>query len=160
MIEKVSAQAMGRLGVLAAVGLALVATSQIPCWSLPAEALTYEVASSCGPAGRVTLSHADKAEYGSARCSDVVLPALEVSGAEAVGLPAQGALNDQRGGGIDDGAFYLAGDVALVDAVPPVTVERVCHFDPAGGSSLTVSCVGHDPASACQGTLTPVEVQP
>lgn len=127
--------------------------------ALAAETLVYDVAASCGPAGRVRLSH-EARTCGQPPGASLNTPALTVSGAEAVGLPAFGALTVSPPRGIAAGDLYLAGDVALVGAVPPVTVERVCHFAPREAGALAVTCVGHDAASGCEGTLTPVAEAP
>lgn len=156
-------RAAGRLAVLAAVGLSLAATSRLRECNEPlaTEQLDYDVASDCGPGGRVQLFHQGE-DPGADVCSQH--SAVVVTGGAAVGLPDQGHLigappgvdpRDSRG--VAAGDFVLAGEVAIPGAEPPVTALRVCRFTPDETTgTLALVCIGPAPEAACSGALTPV----
>lgn len=155
---KKTLRALGRLGVLVAVGSALAASDIYhPCWDSEGlgERLTYDVASDCGPPGQVVLA---REAYIPRRCGS---PLVEATGAAELGLPWSGELIDPPPGsgaegsrGIEAGDFYLAGPVDLPGAAPPLTVDRVCRFTPREGGMLEMICIGPAVEARCTGTLT------
>ncbi len=161
-------RAAGRLAALAAVGLALAATtkSMNPC-EVPVQAqrVTFAVASDCGPAGAVTVSQ----DGTGSDCPDGYR--VQAAGAEAVGLPAAGKLVEPPPNDGPDsydwtgtewlwaGDFALAGPVTLPGSSPAVTVDRVCRFERGEGPALEMVCLGPAPEARCSGTLTPEVVR-
>jgi hypothetical protein len=151
--------ALGRLGVLCAVGAVLAASDvRRPCYESEAlgERLRYDVVSGCGPAGAVILT---REAYVPERCGS---PFVEAIGGAEVGLPLSGKLIDpppeaeaERTRGIAAGDFYLAGPVGIPGAAPPVTVDRVCRFTPREAGVLDMICIGPAEEALCEGTLTP-----
>lgn len=155
-------RAAGRLAALAAVGVALAATSMSPrpCdFPVPAQQVTFDVVSDCGPAGSLTVAQDGTGHH----CPEGFR--VEATGAEAMGLPSSGRLEDPaRAGDYDTeenrtwlarGFFVLAGPVSLPGTSPEITVDRVCRFDRLEAGALEMVCLGPAPEARCSGTLTP-----
>jgi hypothetical protein len=121
----------------------------------------FDVATSCGPAGVLTLSYAG-AERG---CAGDCFGYLEAPGANALGLPDRGEADGLvRGARAPDGAgavlsrshLALVGRTAIPGAIPALVVERRCRASHRNDDSgtLDLACDGDVPEAACSGTLT------
>lgn len=158
-------RAAAPFAVLAAVGLVLGGSVDQFCGPV-SQSATFEVTSSCGPAGPLALAFAGGGLGGCGRCDDFV----DATGGGAVGLPDRGELDafpagadnlDAEARWLASGHVVLAGPVALAGAVPPATVDRICRLGPTDTPGLlALTCTGPAPESACSGTFTLVEPAP
>jgi hypothetical protein len=130
----------GRASTLLVTGLVLAASSQ----SKP-PAFEFDVASSCGPAGRVTF------DQGYTGCSED--PSVDVLGAAEVGLPPW-ALDADYADKDPEVPFVMAGPVVLPGSAPATTVRRTCRVNPEVAGVRAFTCAGEVPEAACEGTLT------
>lgn len=112
----------------------------------------FDAATSCGPAGRVTLR-----TEAVAGCTAVV----HADGGPAVGIPSEGSIEytdgadaDYPGDSLLRARITLEGPVALPDAVPATTVSRTCRTVRTSRNVLSVACEGTDPEAACSGILS------
>jgi hypothetical protein len=165
LISRARFRSFGRLLALTATAIVLGATSVPPC--VPADRGTFDVATTCGPPGVVTLSY-EGARWTS--CTGGCWAFLDASGAGAVGLPEQGEIHPQwsppNGQGQDGSplppgtvfaavAFALVGDAPVEGTTPTVTVRRTCRATPSSAAGVVdIACRGEDPVAACAGTLT------
>lgn len=125
------------------------------------DAAPFDVATSCGPAGVLTLAYSGAREG----CSGDCFAYLEAPGANALGLPDRGEVDASvsgpkapagAGAVLAHTHLALVGRTPIPGAIPPVTVERRCratHRKDASGI-LDLVCEGDVPEAACGGTLT------
>jgi hypothetical protein len=144
-----------RLAVLVLAASPLVGTTVREC----SEGITasYDVATTCGPAGAATFSFTGGGQPG---CCDGCRAFVDATGAGAVGLPERGeafafsdSSSDSPTDAFDDGDFALVGPVLLVGSTPPMTVDRICRVEATGAGTLAVRCEGPAPEADCTGTL-------
>lgn len=152
-----------RAAALCATAVALLATSQDHEAACPGpsgeDAAVFDAATSCGPAGAVTLREQERSGTG---CGALEYRLLHAEDGAALGLPAIGEIDPDRvgtcgtalGDRLAASRMYLLGPVTIPGAIPAVTVERLCHLAPASPGVLSVACEGADPEAACTGTLT------
>lgn len=159
-----SLRSAGRLAALLAAALALLATSVPPC--IGTDRGRFEVATTCGPPGVVTLSFDGAAYYGACSGNDC-WGFVEVQGGGAVGLPERGEIHpapDTHQDPILDatsltGRAFTRFPFALLGEAPVAgggaAVRRRCLGTPSAASGVVdIACEGDAPGAACAGTLT------
>lgn len=129
----------GHAAALLLTGLVLAATS-----SSQPPVFEFDVSSSCGPAGRVSI------DQGYTGCGED--PSAELLGAAEVGLPPW-ALDADLADKHPEAPFVMAGPVVLPGSAPPTTVHRTCRVGPEAAGVRPFTCVGDAPEAACEGTL-------
>lgn len=152
----------GRLAVLALTAVVLLGS--VDFFRVEEEdAATFDAATSCGPAGAVTLA----TELKPGGCGPQGYDLVHAVGGPQVGLPGLGEIDHgqtveatQPGDVILDGRIVLVGTVTLAGSSPAITLERRCRLAREAPRVLGVSCEGPDPEAACTGTLTLRAVTP
>jgi hypothetical protein len=128
------ARRAGRAAALVAAAAVLSATS---FYSPPP--IAFDAATSCGPAGALTLTQSELGCRGD--------ETLRVAGGPEAGLP-QWAISTE------DDVLVFVGDVTLPGSDPPLAVRRVCRAEFPVDGVRAIACEGEAPEAACSGTLT------
>lgn len=122
----------------------------------------FDAATSCGPAGVVTLW----LERAPTACGPETYPLVHAEGGPSAGFPELGQIDEVAldpvefpGDELLGHPIALHGRVPLASA-PERTVERTCRTSRASRRALAVVCEGPDPEAACTGTLTLREATP